>query len=46
LLLPAAAAVVALDLDQVAGQEEAWSVPKEKLARALEALVAHSRLEV
>jgi hypothetical protein len=43
---PVVEAVVALDLDQVAGQEEAWSVPKVKLARAPEALAAHSRLEV
>jgi hypothetical protein len=46
LLLPAAAAVVALVLDQEAEQEVAWLVPTVKPARDLAAWAALSRPEV
>jgi hypothetical protein len=46
LLLPAAAAVAALVLDQEAEQEEAWLVPTEKPARDLEDWVVPSQPEV
>jgi hypothetical protein len=46
LLLPEAAAVAALVLDQEAEQEEAWLVPTEKPARDLEDWVVPSQPEV
>jgi hypothetical protein len=46
LLLPEAAAVAALVLDQEAEQEEAWLVPTEKPARDLEDWVVLSQPEV